>query len=107
MDMKIDPQLLASRALEQKKNATDAQKNDPQKLKEACQQFEALFVNSMFKEMRKSVPTDGLLPPNGGQQMFQEMMDWEVAQKASATQGIGIAEALYRHLQGPVEYKKP
>jgi Rod binding domain-containing protein len=38
--------------------------------------------------------------------MFQEMMDWEVAQKASATQGIGIAEALYRHLQGPVEEEK-
>ena len=30
--------------------------NDAKELKEACQDFESIFLNMMLKEMRKSVP---------------------------------------------------
>ncbi len=98
MDLKIDPKMLASQALVKKPDFS-GKKDDPAKLKAACQQFEALFVHSMYKEMRKTVPTDGLVPAGSGQDVFQEMMDWEVAQKATQGSGLGIAEALYRQLQ--------
>lgn len=74
---------------------------DAEKLRETCQQFEAIFIQQMLKEMRGTVPEGGLLPRNMGQDYFQEMMDAEVA-KAAAIQGhFGIGEALFRQLQPP------
>ena len=32
------------------------------KLQKACQGFEAIFINTILQEMRKSIPDDGLLP---------------------------------------------
>jgi peptidoglycan hydrolase FlgJ len=93
----FDPKILAA---PQTPNGP-AKGADAEKLRETCQQFEAIFVQQMLKEMRGTVPEGGLLPRNMGQDYFQEMMDAEVA-KAAAIQGhFGIGEALFRQLQPP------
>ena len=97
----VDPGLLVAQNL--KADAKDTAKQDEAALRKTCQEFEAIFVQSMFKAMRSTVPAGGLFQGGMAQDSFQDMMDLEVA-KASAEQGrLGIAEALYRQLHRDVE----
>ena len=97
----VDPSLLVAQNL--KADPKDTAKQDDAALRKTCQEFEAIFVQSMFKAMRSTVPAGGLFQRGMAQDSFQDMMDLEVA-KASAEQGrLGIAEALYRQLHRDVE----
>jgi murein DD-endopeptidase MepM/ murein hydrolase activator NlpD len=84
---------------------TKAQAADPQarireqaKLKQACQLFEAQFLKMLWKEMRKTVPKNGLI--NGGQaeQMFTDMMDQAVSDQSVKGRSMGIAQMLEKQL---------
>lgn len=99
MSTNIDPRLLVTATLPNVPESSTKNKN-PEQLRAACQDFEALFVHAMFKEMRKTIPQDGLLPRGMGEDAFQEMMDWELAQQTSRTSSLGIGEALFRQLGG-------
>ena len=94
----VDPSLL----LQQTPNTTAgkvAGRQDAEALRKTCQDFEAVFVQSMFKAMRSTVPDGGLFPKGMAEESFRDLMDQEVA-KTSAAQGtLGIAEALFRQLQ--------
>ena len=97
----VDPGMLVGQNLKADPKALS--KQDDAALRKTCQEFEAIFVQSMFKTMRSTVPAGGLFPRGMAQDSFQDMMDLEVA-KASAEQGrLGIAEALYRQLHRDVE----
>lgn len=102
MDLKIDPQLLVSQALHKTPDAAHNER-DAEKLRATCQDFEALFIHAMLKEMRKTIPQDGLLPRGMGEDAFQEVADWEVAQQSARTGHLGVAEALFRQLNGMPE----
>lgn len=99
MDSIIDPKMLVNQAA-----ATPGQRqpkgNDPEALRKVCQEFEAILTQSMFKGMRATVPAGGLVERGMGTEIFEEMMDVELAKKSAQGQGLGIAEALYRQLQG-------
>lgn len=99
MDILFDPSTLLRKPL----LGTDAQsssKTDPAALHKACQQFEAILLGSMFKEMRATVPTDGLLDDasDNAAQTYQSLMDQQVANQLAQTQSVGIAETIYRQL---------
>lgn len=66
------------------------------RLRAACKDFEAIFLNEMMKAMRATVPEGGLLPRKLSQQIFEGMFDEEVARRASG--GFGMAELLYEEL---------
>lgn len=75
---------------------TKAYDEDDQKaLKEACQDFESIFLNMMLKEMRKSVPTSD---DSYAMSTFTEMLDEEIAKDLSKGNGIGIADMMYKQL---------
>ncbi|GAB4165824.1 MAG: hypothetical protein Tsb0017_07980 [Geothermobacteraceae bacterium] len=87
--------------------AGGTQKANQNQLKKACQEFEALFVQNMFKQMRASVPDSGLLEAAAGRDIYRDMVDVEVARQAATGQNsLGIAEALYRQL-APKQADKP
>lgn len=75
-----------------------AEAQDKAKLKTAAQEFESYFIQMMFKEMRGTVPTDGLIPKNNAEQIFQSMLDEEVAANAAEGQGIGLAKMIYEQM---------
>jgi flagellar protein FlgJ len=77
----------------------DAHSQSPEKLRKACQDFEAILIATMFKDMRNTVPDSGLLGESNERQMFVEMMDQQVATELAHSQGLGIGEALYGQLQ--------
>lgn len=69
-------------------------------IREAAQQFEAIFLNEIFKQMRAAVPKGDLLKESMGEQVFRGMLDQEIAQKAAETGGLGLAEIIFRQLKG-------
>lgn len=77
-----------------------AGKNDPAVLREVAGQFEALFLQTMLKTMREASLGDPLFGDNDGMEMYQGMLDQQLAVEMSSGKGIGLAELLVRQLGG-------
>jgi len=65
-------------------------------LKQASQQFEAMFVNMMLKSMRDATPQDGLMDSQQTK-TFTTMLDQQTAQNI-AKRGLGLSDVLVRQL---------
>jgi peptidoglycan hydrolase FlgJ len=74
-------------------------------LRESCREFEAIFVQQMFQAMRKNVPDDGLLPRDNATQIYQDMLDTQMARETAKGKGIGIGEKMYDQMKGRIEKK--
>lgn len=74
-------------------------KRDPKEaVKSAAKQFEALFLNILFKSMREATPDDSVFD-NDQSRMFTQMLDQQMAQKIANTgKGMGLAESLTQQL---------
>ena len=68
----------------------------------ACQGFEAMFLEMMYKQMRQTVPENTLFGESNGQKIFTSMRDSEMMKQISASGGIGLADLLYRQLADQV-----
>jgi flagellar protein FlgJ len=80
--------------------------NDPQKLKQACSDFESLFVYYLVKEMRATVPKSGLFSGGSAEEAYTSMMDIQLSKDIAEKRGIGISEALFERLYNDMEKKK-
>lgn len=81
--------------------ARQAVKHDPQqdpKLKAACQEMEAVFLNLLLRQMRASVPKTNLLGDSASKDTMQSLLDTEMTKNMADAGGIGIADMLYRQL---------
>ncbi len=98
MKMAFDPQMLRPQVMDGEEGTSREKQQEG--LKQLCQDFEAIFINSLFQEMRRTIPEGGLLGDSPGTELFQEMMDMEVAGEMSRTGGLGLAQGLYRQFLG-------
>ena len=72
---------------------------EAQKLREACEGFEAMFLSMMYKQMRATVPeTDLFGKKSNAIKIFEDMRDTELMTAASKAGGIGIADMMYKQL---------
>lgn len=76
-----------------------AERNDPAVLREVAGQFEALFVQSMLKNMRSAQLAE---PMFGSDQMdmYQDMFDQQLSLEMASGKGLGLADMLVRQLGG-------
>jgi flagellar protein FlgJ len=74
------------------------EENDEESLKRACQDFEAYFLNVVFKEMRNSIPKGDLIPKSMAQQTYEEMLDQEISKEGAKSGSIGLADLMYNQL---------
>ncbi|MFD1384417.1 flagellar assembly peptidoglycan hydrolase FlgJ [Rhodanobacter aciditrophus] len=80
---------------------TQAQKDPDAALKKVAQEFEAIFINMLFKNMRSANETiGGGLFDSSQTKQYTEMMDSQMAQSLAGSGGIGLADALVRQFQG-------
>ena len=84
------------------KAAKAAEKRDKD-LKKACEGFEAMFLNMMYRQMRATVPEDTLFGESNALKIFQDMRDDERMKNVAAGGGIGIADMMYKQLKPQVE----
>lgn len=67
-------------------------------LKEACRDFETLFVKQMLDSMRKTVNKADKSEDNAGKDYFEDMLYDSYAKKISETANLGIAKMMYLQL---------
>ena len=90
-----DPRLKGS--LKSNGNKTD----DDVKLKKACQEMEAVFLNLLLKSMRDTVPKSTIGGTGKQGETMQSMFDMEMTRNMAAAGGTGIAGMMYRNLSNP------
>ena len=73
-------------------------KINPKQLKKVCEDFEAIFIKQLFEEMRKTLSNGGLMGKSIRAQIYQDIIDEQIALKMAHAGGIGIGEKLYRAL---------
>jgi flagellar protein FlgJ len=90
--------------LRQAAGNTPGRAKEEGKLKDACQQFEQMYLQQMLGEMRKCSGKEkgaGGGAGGGGQQddMFQGMLDQERAKAWSQEGGVGLANMLFQQMK--------
>jgi flagellar protein FlgJ len=76
-----------------------------QKLRTAAHEFEGVFLEQLFKEMRSSVEQESI-ESGPGQQMFAGMFDEAMAMEAGKRSTHGLGDALYRQLAARLDATK-
>lgn len=77
-----------------------ADNNDPAALREVASQFEALFLQTMLKNMREASLGDDIMGNSDQHDMYQGMMDQQLALEMASGKGVGLADMLVRQLGG-------
>jgi len=67
-------------------------------MEKAATQFEALLLHQMFKAMWNTVPKGGLLSGSSEEGHYRDMLNQELADQISESQGIGIKDVIMRDL---------
>ena len=70
------------------------------RLKQACADFESIFIYYMLKSMRKSFPQNGLLDNTQEQKIYKSMADQAMSENIARGRGIGLKRLLYNQLKG-------
>jgi len=71
---------------------------DINRLKEACMEFEAMFIHAMLKAMRKTIIKSGLFTAGIAENIFQDMLDEKYAEKVAKAGSFGIGDRLFKEL---------
>ena len=68
------------------------------RLKDACQDFEAVFITKIWEQMRSSVPKEGYLHSKE-EEMYLSMFDRQFSEKMAESGGIGLGDMLFDQLK--------
>lgn len=92
----------AADKLKNKLNGVDYTKAADDELMDACRQFEAYFVEQMFKEMVKTIPSESERSGSMNSMMdyYKEQMIQGIAEETSKQNGgLGLAQMLYEQMR--------
>ncbi len=86
--------------LENKLNTDLTQATDDE-LMDACKQFEAYFVEQMFKSMMKTVPKNEEMSASTSTltDFYKDEMLRELAADSTETNSLGLAQTLYEQMK--------
>lgn len=76
------------------KDLPEAKKKELGKLKNACSEFESIFMHQMLKEMRKTVKKTGMVHGGQAEEIFADMLDQERAKSMT----VGLGDILFMQL---------
>lgn len=97
MEMAFDPKITLPAA--RVENPGKADRGDAEALKGLCRDFEAILIQNLFRQMRKTIPASGYLEHGMRMQFFEEIMDTEAARQMARGGGFGLGRLLYEQLQ--------
>lgn len=85
---------------EQLADATEKAKEakDDAKLKATCKDMEAVFLNMMMADMRKTIQKSKLVD-SSTEDLMTSMLDTEMTKNMANAGGMGLADMLYRQLR--------
>ena len=79
--------------------------SDDTRLREAANDFEAIFIQQMLKTMRKTTFESDLLPKSEGEKVFQSLLDEQYALLSAKSGSLGLGEMIYQQLKTNFEKK--
>ena len=97
MKTNIDPNMLLH--VTPQSTTPQPSPKDKAALKKSCQEFEAIFIQSMFRAMRKSVTKGGLFAKSNATEIFEDMLDQNIATGVAKNQSLGLADQIYRQME--------
>ena len=95
----------ASSKLQKSISGRDYSQASDDELMEVCKEFEAYFVEQIFKEMEKTIPESesglglGLGSSNQLVDYFKDNMIQELSKEAADQQQLGLAQMLYEQMK--------
>lgn len=81
-----------------RRNLNGGNVDKEKKLRDACEGFEAMFIQKMWEGMRASLPKDGLLSGGRDEKTWQGMYDQELGKSMAKAGGIGLADMMMTQL---------
>ncbi len=75
-----------------------ARQKDHEKLHNACQELESVFLNNVFQSMLNSIDRSDFIPRGFATETFESMLYEEYAKEIGQMNATGIADILYRQL---------
>ncbi len=93
---------LQQKALQNLAGSDESAEAKREKLREASEGFEAIFIQQMWEEMRASLPKDGLMSSSKEEQFWQGMYDEELAKSMASSGGIGLADMMMDQLEAGI-----
>jgi Rod binding domain-containing protein len=77
--------------------ASDAVRNA--KLRRVCKEFESIFTYEILKSMRRTVEKGDLFHGGQGEEIYESLLDQELAKSIAGKGPHSLAEQLYRQLK--------
>jgi murein DD-endopeptidase MepM/ murein hydrolase activator NlpD len=74
-------------------------KRGDEELKEACKEFESMLTNELLKSMRRTVQKNDLFHGGQGEEIYESLLDQELAKKMAGSGPQSLASILYRQLR--------
>ncbi|QJA06560.1 hypothetical protein FVE67_07020 [Thermosulfurimonas marina] len=74
-----------------------AHKDPRRALREACREFEAVFLETVLRGLDRTVLRSGLFPESLETRLYRDLYYQELARELSG-KGLGLSELLYRRL---------
>jgi len=71
---------------------------DPRAMRQAAQEFEAVFLSQMFGHVFESMKTDGAFGGGHGEKVFRTLLVDEYGKTMARAGGIGIADAVLQQM---------
>lgn len=86
--------------MDQLRELPDAKvKTDDTKLREASDDFEAIFLQQMLKTMRKTSLESDFIKKSEGEKIFRSMLDEQFAILSAKSGKLGLGEMIYQQLK--------
>ncbi len=79
-----------------------AEKGDDAQLKQVCKEFESIFVNMLYRQMKATVPKSDYLESDAAADIYNSMLDDKLVEVA-AQRGIGLADVMYKQMSKQYE----
>ena len=78
---------------------TKDRKEELQKIKKACQDFEAIFTYYLLKNMRQTIPKSQNVASSASRDTYNMIMDQKIAEDFSRRgNGLGLQKMLYEQM---------
>ncbi len=87
--------------LKDQMSGTDYTKATDDELMDACKQFEAYFIEQMYKGMLKTIPESENLSGSTSTMLdyYKDQMIQSIAEQTTEQSGLGLAQMLYEQMK--------
>lgn len=92
---RMDSQIESLKALSLDRN----QKKTDKQMRETADQFEEIIIRQLLKEMRKTVPKEGILEDSHATEMYTDMVDDNLAKEMAEGRALGISDMVFADLK--------